>query len=1102
MRRLLLLLFASIIIAGTAHAQVVPGQAKPQVDKYGCLLNVSTTAKGFWYFHKFSNKWLFVDPEGNACFVTGVEGVTTNIGGSATYQTVAANKYGDAGKPTWAPQMIRRLRTWGMSSSFGFNATSEAAQPTATSGSWPDGIQPEKFPTILDIDPIGYTTGFNSSLDYCSPGQHDKYVSSSVNSSYATTRLAFDPYDPCYQVWLSALMVDNTAGGFAMPTQVANPFVIGIMLGEGDNIKCLADNATCASETLAESPLMAIDTKGQPSVTRTTSAKAALVTFLQGRYAGIAALNTAWGSSYSSFGTSGTHRTDNCGTGNGSNLGPFTCTLSFTPDAMSVQVTVAGTLVAGENTSNAQVLTPAPFSGATVSAGSVNHTTKAVTITFTGGNAPGNGAAVVVDYYSGGWGVGSGLLDENGNTGAHAWMPTDDNLLTGVTTAMAADLYAFQTAFVGTFASTARNTVKGTYPNFLYFGPNLAITGACFPEVVPPYPWGVQSIAGYGPYVDALVTEIAHCISPAGFQAALDNLVGALGDVPIIDSLYIGANTDSTIAPGTVEDPLDFRFGTTQKDKGAIYTTITNELYTATSSAAVANSKPIVGFRLWANLDNSSENINWGIVSMYDNAYDGISTRSLGCTVAHPETCRSGCLDAWGWPCGAEAQTARTFNLGTGTGSQTSFTGTPSPGYLSILPGSFTVTAGTTNIQQATDAFQRADSNPLSNGAQCTWTNLGSFSPLQIVSHNVEGTATGNGNGEYCSGPSWTAGQYAEVTVGTVSADGVQGVSAAVRMIGTDAYMCRAGGPLGSSATLSIRRYQAGTLTSGTFTVSAADVIHCEAFGNSIVLTQNGTPRLSVNDSNLASGVPGIIIDATQGAPSAATVTNFTAGNTTSAPGCTETGTGVLVAGGTCTGGTIQYLSPGSITATFSPAPANGIPVSTAYMQDGWGGLQPAFVPAAMAENFKVLHSFENNFFSPASYTNLARYKPTSASSFLLLAGSGGNNYITPRVNDGDTATTWQAVASDPQWVRVDLLGAPSVSKVILRWGGVYATHYTLDWSNDGISWTTAFTQASGAGGVETDTFSAASHRYWRMNETARSGGGSLVLQEFELYAQ
>lgn len=38
--------------------------------------------------------------------------------------------------------------------------------------------------------------------------------------------------------------------------------------------------------------------------------------------------------------------------------------------------------------------------------------------------------------------------------------------------------------------------------------------------------------------------------------------------------------------------------------------------------------------------------------------------------------------------------------------------------------------------------------------------------------------------------------------------------------------------------------------------------------------------------------------------------------------------------------------------------------------------------------------------------------------------------------------------------------------------------------------------------GVETDTFTAVSHRYWRMNETTRSGAGSLVLQEMEILAQ
>ncbi|SPL99924.1 putative secreted protein [[Actinomadura] parvosata subsp. kistnae] len=87
---------------------------------------------------------------------------------------------------------------------------------------------------------------------------------------------------------------------------------------------------------------------------------------------------------------------------------------------------------------------------------------------------------------------------------------------------------------------------------------------------------------------------------------------------------------------------------------------------------------------------------------------------------------------------------------------------------------------------------------------------------------------------------------------------------------------------------------------------------------------------------------------------------------------------------------------------------------------------------------------------------------------------------------DGSTATRWaSAEGVDPQWIRVDLGSAHTLSRVRLTWEAAYATAYRVQTSPDGSAWTDVYSTTTGDGGVDDLTISG-SGRYVRVHGTQR----------------
>lgn len=123
----------------------------------------------------------------------------------------------------------------------------------------------------------------------------------------------------------------------------------------------------------------------------------------------------------------------------------------------------------------------------------------------------------------------------------------------------------------------------------------------------------------------------------------------------------------------------------------------------------------------------------------------------------------------------------------------------------------------------------------------------------------------------------------------------------------------------------------------------------------------------------------------------------------------------------------------------------------------------------------------------------ISQGKATLASS-VEVSGTPAN-----AVTDGDGATRWSSAWSDPQWIRIDLGSAATITQVKLQWETAYASAFQLQTSTDLSTWTTIYSTTGGTGGTQTLAVSG-SGRYIRMYGTTRATGYGYSLFEFQVY--
>jgi hypothetical protein len=235
--------------------------------------------------------------------------------------------------------------------------------------------------------------------------------------------------------------------------------------------------------------------------------------------------------------------------------------------------------------------------------------------------------------HDGGYGVGTGFLDEGGQ---HTWVasrrpaPTGDwNTLDAMTPAAKKDMDDFLEAFTEKLASVSVNAIRAKDPHHLVFSPDTMNQ------------WGFVSRA---PVLRAAAKwfDVLHVgyqegpVFPDERLAAPSATYDITGK-PMMYWIGFTANKDSSMS--AFGDPYGVDHAPSQATRGEKYKSYISHLFNARGSNGDYFS---LGVDFWGWEDQGNEKANWGLVSPKDNAYDGIESRI---DVAK---------DRWGYPTGGE----------------------------------------------------------------------------------------------------------------------------------------------------------------------------------------------------------------------------------------------------------------------------------------------------------------------------------------------------------------------------------------------------------------------------------------------------------------
>jgi hypothetical protein len=152
---------------------------------------------------------------------------------------------------------------------------------------------------------------------------------------------------------------------------------------------------------------------------------------------------------------------------------------------------------------------------------------------------------------------------------------------------------------------------KLTAPNALFFGPtNLGGAGWRSPA--------------RGPILQA-AGEVLDCLAVGtdASQAQTDFIATWAGDHPV----HIWEGTTGNADSGRFRTTMEAATWavSTQAARGAIYAADVSHLLTR--KGAATGTYPYVGLTWWQFVDNFAEGANWGVVSLRDNAYDGVEAK-------------------------------------------------------------------------------------------------------------------------------------------------------------------------------------------------------------------------------------------------------------------------------------------------------------------------------------------------------------------------------------------------------------------------------------------------------------------------------------------
>jgi hypothetical protein len=284
-----------------ATMQDSPGSAKtvdssqigPNLDPYGGLVALASPngGSGFFRVEKFAKRWVLVTPTGHAFWMFSVQ----NIGD----YFFAGRKY--SGKPQWATQVRRRLKDWG------FNTTGEFGAAEVWFG------RNEEMPFLCIFRPV--SNAIRNTGGYAHEAVKDIYANIPPRVYNGYRGLLVDTFDPKYAEYAKAFFDSQYNLGW-IPGGAKTPWLIGYSVEDGDEWFGLTVGAPQDKDVIKPHPAWAVLVSMDPMRTPakpgsypmqkyadlTNYSKQALRDFLKSRYNNsLAALNTNWRSSYTSW---------------------------------------------------------------------------------------------------------------------------------------------------------------------------------------------------------------------------------------------------------------------------------------------------------------------------------------------------------------------------------------------------------------------------------------------------------------------------------------------------------------------------------------------------------------------------------------------------------------------------------------------------------------------------------------------------------------------------------------------------------------------------------------------------------------------------------
>lgn len=270
--------------------------------------------------------------------------------------------------------------------------------------------------------------------------------------------------------------------------------------------------------------------------------------------------------------------------------------------------------------------------------------------------SPPAGTPITVSYVANGWGIGNGVMDEDGRHSNCLGANNDSNdaveldLCNGgayATAQVATDLDAVLGQMANNYFSNM-NAVFGKYfgngasRKVLNLGPDPLIYW-----VSPPAPGVLQAAGKYTDVIEMQSYMGGYTLT----QGKLDYIRQYAGDVPLLNVDFITGQPDSALrayTPSSAWEDLS-----TQAARGTQWLSLIQGLTSIAYSDG--GDHPFVGTAFWQYTDAVGQQLNYGLVTPYDNAYDGNEDVTGTVTCSAPNQAYS---------CGKEQYTSGDFMTG------------------------------------------------------------------------------------------------------------------------------------------------------------------------------------------------------------------------------------------------------------------------------------------------------------------------------------------------------------------------------------------------------------------------------------------------------